>query len=87
MELLEKIGIEIERLLTYIKESPPTGGVDRVTALAAEASQKRNENRRLLEVLLEETGSELSHIRRGKQVHQAYSPANAGSEIYIKKNC
>lgn len=90
---LEKCGIAIDNILGDLSEKmlsaksldpDQTGELARVIAHVRE---ERQNNRMLLESVIQETGRAIGRASSGRRVLRAYGNPEASEELFVKKEC
>ena len=92
-ENLEKSGITIDNLLSELSEkmlAAKSLDPDQTRELARVISRVREErqnNRMLLEGVIQETGRAIGRVSSGRRVLRAYGSPEPGEELFVKKEC
>lgn len=90
---LEKSGITIDNILNELSEkmlSAKSLDPDQTRALArviARVREERQNNRMLLEDVIQETGRAIGRASSGRRVLRAYGNPEPGEELFVKKEC
>ena len=87
MELLEKRGSNIEKIMAKLQEADPSVSDAEVLLLVEKASRIRKENTGNFRELMQKTQKEMNGVRRGKEVCRAYNPDAKQQELFVKKDC
>ncbi len=92
-ESLDKSGIKIDNLLSDISEMMlyadrlDTDQIKELAQIIARVKEKRQDNHRLLEDLMLETGRAIGRANSGRRVLQAYGLSRPGEELFVKREC
>ncbi len=90
---LEKCGIAIDNILGDLSEkmlSAKSLDPDQAGELArviAHVREERQNNRMLLESVIQETGRAIGRASSGRRVLRAYGNPRSGEELFVKKEC